>query len=186
MENAVQHRKHKILAQAVIFGLAFGFLLQKGGVAKYHVLEGQLLFTDFTVLKIMLSAILVAMIGIYFLNKNKKIELHIKPTKLGSNITGGFIFGVGFAMAGYCPGTGAAGLGQGNLTAIIYMIGMVVGSYLFAESSGFLKSTIDTWGVKGKLTVHTALRINTGPSVALFAVILISALLFIGQIDLKY
>jgi uncharacterized membrane protein YedE/YeeE len=184
METAVQNRKYKVLLQAVLFGFMFGFLLQKGGVAKYHVLEGQLLLADFTVMKIMLSAILVAMTGLFFLRKTAKIKFHIKPTKVASNIIGGLIFGVGFACAGYCPGTGAAGLGQGDLPAIIFMVGLIVGSYLFAESSGFLKRTLDTWGNKGKITLHTALRINAGPSVALFAVGIIGALILIKNINL--
>lgn len=179
METAGKERKHKILIQAIIFGLVFGFLLQKGGVAKYHVLVGQLLLRDFTVLKVMLSAILVAMIGLYFLHKTSRVKFHVTPTRLASNIIGGLIFGIGFACAGYCPGTGAAGLGQGDLPAVIFMTGLVAGSYLFVEFSGLLKQTIDTWSDKGKLTLHTVLRMNTGPSVALFAVVIIAALFFL-------
>lgn len=181
METEVQKRKHKILIQAIVFGLAFGFLLQKGGVAKYHVLIGQLLLKDFTVIKIMLTAILVAMTGLYFLRKADKVKFHIKPTKLASNISGGLIFGVGFAFAGYCPGTGAAGLGQGDLPAIIFMLGLIAGSYLYAESSGFLKNTVETWGVKGKITLHTLLRINTGPSVAASAIVFVMILIALNQ-----
>ena len=78
----------------------FGFLLQKGGVAKYNVLEGQLLLRDFTVVKVMLTAILVGMVGIYFLQEKAGTKLHIKPTQLAANVLGGLIFGVGFSMAG--------------------------------------------------------------------------------------
>lgn len=184
MQTAVEHRKHKILTQAVLFGLLFGFLLQKGGVAKYHVLENQLLLTDFTVMKIMLSAIFVAMIGLYFLRATSKVKFHIKPTKVASNITGGLIFGAGFAFAGYCPGTGAAGLGQGDWPAIIFMAGLVAGSYLFAECSGFLKGTLDKLGDKGKITLHTVLRINTGPSVVIFAVIVFGAIMIVNGMNL--
>lgn len=184
METAVQHRKHKILAQAVLFGLVFGFLLQKGGVAKYHVLEGQLLLADFTVMKVMLSAIFVAMIGLYILRKTGKAKLHIKPTRVASNVVGGLIFGIGFAFAGYCPGTGAAGLGQGDLPAIIFMSGLIAGSYLYAECSGLLTKTLDTWGERGKITLHTAFRINVGLSVALFSVLVLSALIFLAKLGL--
>ena len=184
MENAAQHRKYKILFQAIVFGLMFGFLLQKGGVAKYHVLEGQLLLTDFTVMKIMLSAILVAVLGLYFLHKMAKIKFHIKSTKIASNVVGGLLFGVGFACAGYCPGTGAAGLGQGDIPAIIFMIGLIAGSYLFAESSSFIKRTIDTWGDKGKITLHTALRINTGPSIAVVTFVIFGVLILLYRMKL--
>lgn len=184
MDSAVQDRKHRLLIQAVVFGLAFGFLLQKGGVAKYHVLIGQLLLTDFTVMKVMLSAIFVGMIGLFILRKSGKIKFHIKPTKIASNVVGGLVFGVGFAFAGYCPGTGAAGLGQGDLPALIFMAGLVAGSYLYAESSGYLKRTLDTVGDRGKTTLHTALRINAGPSVALFGVLIITALIILKTLKL--
>ena len=108
MKMALRSKYASKILQATLFGLMFGFLLQKGGVAKYHVLEGQLLLQDFTVAKVMLSAILVGMVGIYFLHKIAYTKMHIQPTKIGANILGGLIFGVGFALAGYCPGTGAA------------------------------------------------------------------------------
>lgn len=158
--------------QAVIFGSLFGFLLQKGGVANYHVLEGQLLFQDFTVVKVMLSAILVGMVGIYVLHRNTNTKLHLKPTKLGANVLGGLIFGVGFALAGYCPGTGAAALGQGDVPAIIVMLGLVAGSYGYAELSQFMKSTVEKWGDLGRMTLPSAVGMNTGAFVALFAVLL--------------
>lgn len=103
--------KAKKLVQAALFGLVFGFLLQKGGVAKFHILIGQLLLQDFTVVKIMLTAIVVGMIGITILNSQAKVNLHIKPTRLGSNIIGGLLFGFGFALIGYCPGTGGGRTG---------------------------------------------------------------------------
>ena len=96
----------KLIAGA-IFGLAFGFLLQKGGVGKYNVLIGQLLLQDWTVVKIILTAIVVGMIGVFTLHHFAKVNLHIKPTHIGANIIGGLLFGVGFALTGYCPGTAA-------------------------------------------------------------------------------
>ena len=68
-------------------------------------------------MKIMLTAIVVGMIGIFTLHHFAKVNLHIKPTKLGPNIVGGLLFGVGFALIGYCPGTAAAAVGQGSWDA---------------------------------------------------------------------
>ena len=104
----------KQLMLGLVFGVIFGFLLQKGGVAKYDVLMGALFLTDFTVMKIILSAIAVGMIGIFSMHALGLVQLHVKPTRYAANIVGGLIFGVGFALLGYCPGTGAAALGQGN------------------------------------------------------------------------
>jgi len=137
----------------LFFGVIFGFLLQKGGVGKYEVLLGALFLTDFTVMKIMLTAIATGMIGIFSLHALGLVELHVKPTRYAANIIGGLIFGVGFGLLGYCPGTGAAALGQGNFDAIAGVLGLLAGSYLYAETSGFLEATVLKWGNRGKITL---------------------------------
>lgn len=167
--------------QAAIFGLLFGFLLQKGGVAKYHVLVGQLLLQDFTVVKVMMSAIVVGMVGIYILNKFAFINLNINPTRLASNIVGGLIFGAGFALIAYCPGTGMAALGEGNFDALFGIGGLVVGSYIFAEASGTIKQTIEKWGDLGKFTIDDMLKIPRGAVVFIMAILLVSFLFFVEQ-----
>ena len=139
------------LVSAIVFGIAFGFLLQKGGVGKYNVLLGQLLLQDFTVVKIMMTAVIVGMVGVFTLHHFAKANLHIRPTKIGAQIIGGLLFGVGFALIAYCPGTGAAGLGQGSWDVLFGMAGLVAGSYLYAELSGWLKRTVEKWGDKGKV-----------------------------------
>ncbi|MDV6030013.1 MAG: YeeE/YedE family protein [Phycisphaera sp. RhM] len=144
---------HRSLALGVLFGVVFGFLLQKGGVAKFHVLIGQLLLEDFTVVKVMLSAVVVGMVGIHTMHRANMVEFHIKPTRLASNVIGGLLFGCGFALSAYCPGTGAAALGQGNFDAIAMMVGMVAGSYVFAEASSWISRHVDPIGDKGKLTL---------------------------------
>jgi uncharacterized protein len=141
----------KQLMLGFIFGVVFGFLLQKGGVAKYEVLMGALFLTDFTVMKIMLTAITVGMIGIFSMHALGLVQLHVKPTRYAANIIGGLIFGVGFALLGYCPGTGAAALGQGNYDAIAGIMGLLAGSYLYAEMSRYLDSTILKWGTRGRI-----------------------------------
>lgn len=141
------------MGKAAIFGIIFGFLLQKGGVAKYHVLIGQLSLEDFTVIKVMLSAIFTAMIGHKILLKKHQVKSHIKPFQPLANIGGGLIFGAGFAMAGFCPGTGAAAFGQGDFETIFYIVGMIVGSYLYAEGSDYLDRSVKSWKDKGKITL---------------------------------
>ncbi|WP_182865124.1 YeeE/YedE family protein [Stieleria mannarensis] len=167
----------KSLALGLLFGIIFGFLLQKGGVAKYHVLIGQLLLEDFTVVKVMLSAVVVGMLGIYSLYRANLVEFHIKPTRLVSNVIGGLLFGCGFALSAYCPGTGAAAVGQGNFDAIAMMAGMVAGSYVFAEASGWISRHLDPIGDKGKLTLMDLLPLGrtaiTFGTAALLVVVLI-------------
>ena len=150
----------KQLVLGAIFGVLFGFLLQKGGVAKYHVLMGSLLLEDFTVVKVMLTAIIVGGIGIFSLHALGLVKLHIKPTRYAANILGGLLFGVGFALMGYCPGTGAAALGQGNWDALAAIVGLMVGSYLFAEVSGGLGKTVMKWGDRGKVMLPELVKVS--------------------------
>ena len=171
------------LIGGVVFGLAFGFLLQKGGVAKFNVLIGQLLFQDWTVVKIMLTAILVGMVGIFILNRFAKVNLHLKPTRLAANSIGGLIFGAGFGLLGYCPGTNAAALGQGSWDALFGVTGLVIGSWLFAESSAWLKKTIESWGDLGKVLLPDLLRIPRLPFVAAFGIALMLVLAVIHKMS---
>lgn len=173
------------LFAAVLFGLAFGFLLQKGGVGKYHILVGQLLLQDFTVIKVMLTAIAVGMVGIFTLHRFAKVNLHIKPTRIGANIIGGLIFGAGFALLGYCPGTAAAALGQGNWDALFGMLGLVLGSYLYALFSARLKTTVEQWGEKGKLLLPELFHVRRAVFLPVFSLILFAALLALGRFTVR-
>ena len=164
------------LITGAIFGLAFGFLLQKGGVGKFNILIGQLLLQDFTVAKIMLTAIVVGMVGIFILHHFSKVNLHIKPTRIRSNVIGGLFFGAGFALIGYCPGTAAAAIGQGSWDALFGMAGLVAGSWIFAEFSGALKKTVQKWGDMGKVLVPDLMHAPRGIFVVIVAVLLTAGL----------
>lgn len=164
----------KLLAGAM-FGLVFGYLLQKGGVGKFNVLIGQLLLQDFTVAKVMLTAIVVGMMGVLTLHHFGKVKLHLKPTRIGANVIGGLLFGAGFALLGYCPGTAAAALGQGSWDALFGMVGLFAGSWVFAEVSGWSKRTIEKWGDLGKVMLPDLLRLPR----AAFAIGLVMALISI-------
>ena len=174
----------RILA-GIIFGFIFGFLLQKGGVGTYHILIGQLLFQDWTVVKIMLTAIVVGMVGIFTLHHFAKVNLHIKPTKLAPNIAGGLLFGTGFGLIGYCPGTAAAAVGQGSWDALFGMAGLVAGSWLYAEMSGTLKKTIEKWGNLGKLTLYNVIPVSKGAMVASVVVFLTGFLVALEALSVR-
>ncbi len=160
------------------FGIVFGFLLQKGGATKYDVIIGQLLLTDFTVLKIMLSAVLTGMIGIYFMKTMGWVELYPKSGSAGKNIIGGLIFGAGFALLGYCPGTIAGAAGNGYLDAIVGgLAGILIGAGLFAALYPRLNRGILKWGEFGDLTLPRWSKVNDW-IVVLPVAVLIFLLLF--------
>jgi len=169
------------LVLGLLFGVVFGFLLQKGGVAKYEVLIGQFLLTDFTVIKIMLTAISVGMIGVFSLRALGLVELHVKPTRYAAHIAGGLLFGVGLGLLGYCPGTGVVALGQGNYDAIAGILGLMAGSYVYAETSGFLSSTIQKIGYRGDIILPDLLGMRLAVFLALFVPLLVLGLLVMVQ-----
>lgn len=173
--------KIKQLLLGLVFGFFFGFFLQKGGVAKFDVLIGQLLLEDFTVAKVMLAAILVGMIGVLSMHGLGLVQLHIKPTRYGVNTIGGLVFGAGFALAAYCPGTGAAALGQGNFDALAVVAGMVAGAYLFAATPDFA-SRLNRQGERGKLTWPELLHIPRTPFIIGLAAFLLLAVIGIENL----
>lgn len=128
------------LLQGLIIGILFGFLLQKGGVSKYDVIMGQLRLVDFTVVKIILTAIIVTMLGISFFYPKGKIEVKTKAGSIKNAIIGGLLFGIGFGILGYCPGTIAAAMGNGYMDAMTGgLIGIVLGTVIFAMFYSKLK-----------------------------------------------
>lgn len=165
------------LALAAAFGFAFGFLLQKGGVAKYNVLIGALLLEDFTVVKVMVSAIIVGMVGIAILHARGMVKLHLQPTRFAAQSLGGILFGVGFALLAYCPGTGAAALGQGNWDAIFGVIGLMAGSFVFAEVSAPVARILQRWGEKPNYTLPVLFHARRSVIVVCTALMLIGVLL---------
>lgn len=168
------HSKWMQLLLGLLFGIAFGFFLQKGGAAKYHILIGMLLLEDWTVIQIMLSAIVVGMIGLFPLAAMGLIKLKPKPTRYGANIIGGLLFGIGFALSAYCPGTSAAALGQGNYDALSVMGGMVIGSWFFAETSAWTARRIDPVGNLGTVTFVEVLGNRRAATVTMAVILLAS------------
>ncbi|HOS94559.1 MAG TPA: YeeE/YedE thiosulfate transporter family protein [Armatimonadota bacterium] len=170
----------------LLIGVGFGFLLQKGGATSYDVIVGQLLLTDFTVLKLMLSAVVVGMIGVHLLTAAGLAQLHIKPGGWGSTVVGGLIFGVGFGLLGYCPGTAAAAAGHGTMDALIGGIGgILVGSALFALAYPRLARGPLAAGKFAKLTLTEALGLRrTEYAVVVMAAVLIGLLAWLESAGL--
>ena len=150
----------KTLIFGLITGILFGFFLQKARVIRYDKQLGALRLMDMTIVKFMLSTILVGMVGVYLLQDLGLVKLSIKSTVLGGNILGGLIFGIGWGFLGYCPGTSAGALGEGRWDALWGILGMLAGAALFAEAYPALKGTVLAWGDFGKITLPQILGIN--------------------------
>lgn len=132
-----------MIVYGLLTGLVFGLLLHKAGVTRYQTILGQFLFKDFTVLKVMLTAIVTGAIGIWGMRAmGLDVPLHIKGATLVANVVGGLIFGVGMAVLGFCPGTGAAALGDGSRHAWPGLLGMFAGGTAFAYAYPFMKDNL--------------------------------------------
>jgi uncharacterized membrane protein YedE/YeeE len=150
---------NELLAGAIT-GILFGFIMQKAQVIRYDQQLGALRLHDMTIIKFMLTTILVAMVGIYLLFDLGLIKLSIKPLILGGNVLGGLIFGIGWGIVGYCPATAMGALGEGRYDSAFGLLGMILGAGLYAEAYPMMKKSILTWGDFGKITLPTALGIN--------------------------
>ncbi len=175
-------KKNNRLIQGLLIGIIFGFLLQRAGVTRYDVIIGQLLLEDFTVLKVIMTAIVVGMIGIYYLKGRGKIKLAPKRSSLLQVIPGGLIFGVGFAILGYCPGTIAGAIGQGSIDALIPgLIGIILGAGLFAISYDKLKPFLEKGRLK-KATLPEILGLNHWKVVIPICIFLVSILVILESL----
>ncbi len=141
------------LLLGLLSGILFGFLLQKGRVAKFRVIVGQFLLKDWTVVKVMLTAVAVGAVGVWAMVALGWVSLHIKAAAFGGVIIGGLLFGVGMAIFGYCPGTSVAACGEGRRDAMVGVVGMLVGALVYVLAFPSLQGLITGFGDWGKVTM---------------------------------
>jgi uncharacterized membrane protein YedE/YeeE len=169
------------LALGLLTGIVFGFLLQKGRAAKYHVIVGQFLLKDWTVVKIMLTAVIVGSVGVYALAQTGWASLHIKPALLGGVLVGGVCFGIGIVVFGYCPGTSVAACGEGRRDAMVGVLGMLAGAGLFVGLYPLLQPVIQGLGDAGEITLPQVTGMSPWPWVVGLALVGTAALWFLRR-----
>lgn len=129
------------LLTALAIGFAFGFALERGGFGNARKLAAQFYFYDMTVFKVMFTAILTAMTGLFAAQAFGWADLSlvwINPTFLGAQLVAGFLLGVGFIVSGLCPGTGFVSMASGKTDAVFAIGGIFAGTLLFGL-------TVDAW-----------------------------------------
>lgn len=157
----------------LVTGILFGFLLQKGRVLRFEKQVGAMLLKDMTILKFMLSAIMVGMVGIAALSGAGIIALSPKAMNVGGVLVGGALFGTGWAFMGYCPGTSVGALGEGRWHAIFAIAGMLAGAAVYAEIYPFLKTTVLAWADFGKITLDGVLGVSPWAVIIVFVTVVI-------------
>lgn len=137
---------------ALAAGGLFGFLIQRSEVHRYDRQLSALLMEDMTAVKFFLSAVAAAMAGFHVLSSFGLVSFSVSSAVLGADLFGGLVFGLGWALSGCGPATAAGALGEGRADALAGILGMVLGSVLFAELYPFTKLSVFSWGNLGHVT----------------------------------
>ena len=166
------------LILGLLAGILFGFFLRKGSLTRFETIVGQFILKDFTVVKVMLTAITIGSIGVYVMHQIGIIEkLPVKEAVLYADVLGGAILGIGMVILGYCPGTCVGAAGQGSSDAVVGILGMIVGAGLFAESyDWFHRYIIEPYNL-GKVTFPTLT--NSSPWWWIAGLTVITIILFV-------
>ena len=123
------------ILSGLLLGGAFGYVLERAGFGNPNKLTGQFRLTDWSVFKVMFTAIVFAAVGLLVLERVGFVDagnLFVPPAFLGAAALGGAFVGAGFAIGGYCPGTSVVGLMSGRIDAAIFLLGLLLGTVLFA------------------------------------------------------
>jgi uncharacterized protein len=156
-----------VLVVGLFIGVAFGACLERSGLGSARKLMGQFNFRDLAVFKVMFSAIITAMLGLFWLSRLGVLNIervYLPETFIVPQLVGGLVFGVGFALAGLCPGTSCVAAATGRGDGLAVMIGMFAG-VLGGGAALPLIGNFFTSTARGGLTLPSALGVSTGATV---------------------
>ena len=171
---------------AFVIGIGFGFVLEQAGFSSSRKLAGVFYGYDTVVLKVFFTGAITAMLGLLFFSLFGWIDLnliYVNPTFLGSAIVGGIIMGAGFIIGGFCPGTSVCAAAIGKIDAMVFIGGIFLGIFFFAEGYPLLEDFYMS-GSMGPIKVSDVLGISGG--VMALLVIIAALLMFkLGELAEK-
>jgi uncharacterized protein len=176
------------LGIALLLGVGFGFALERAGFGSARKLTAVFYLWDMAVVKVMFTAIVTTMTGLFLLSAGGWMdlsELYIEPTSYPAQILGGLIFGAGFIVGGYCPGTSLSAAATGRKDGILFILGMLAGVMAYAEFTPGLEAWIKA-GSQGELTLPTLTGIGMGWWVLVFVAFLVFAGWGMGQLERRF
>jgi hypothetical protein len=165
------------LAIAVLLGIGFGFCLERAGFGSARKLTAVFYLFDMSVVKVMFTAIVTAMVGLFMLSAAGLLtisELYIEPTSYAAQILGGLVFGAGFIIGGYCPGTSMAAIATGKKDGMVFALGMLAGVMAYAEFTPGMEAWIKATS-SGEVTLPALTGIGMGWWVIAFVAFLLLA-----------
>lgn len=176
------------LVVAVVIGIAFGFTLERAGLGNARKLAGQFYFTDLTVIKVMFSAIVTAMLGAFWLGRLGLLDLsrvYVPETYLVPQLVGGIVFGAGFALAGLCPGTSCVAAATGRGDGAVTMAGMFTGVLAIGAAFGSIQRFADSTSL-GVRTLPQVFHASYGTIVLLVVIVAIAVFAAAERIERRH
>ena len=176
------------LQLAGLIGFLFGFVLERAGFGNARKLVAIFYLRDFAVLKVMFTAIVVCMMGLLYFSVFGWIDLsrvYILPTYIWPQIVGGLVLGVGFVMGGYCPTTSVVATVSGKLDALVFIGGMILGSFIFAELFPLLEGFYEA-GAMGPVLLSDVLNIHSGVIALLVSIMAVGAYWLVEKVEQRF
>jgi hypothetical protein len=176
------------LAIAVVLGIGFGFALERAGFGSARKLTAVFYLYDMAVVKVMFSGVVTTMIGLFALSAIGLLDLtqlYVEQTNLVAQIVGGLLFGTGFLVGGYCPGTSMAAIATGRKDGLLFALGMLSGVYAYAEFT----PQLDDWykaTALGELTLASLTGIGMGWWTLLFIAILLGGAWGMARLEHRF
>jgi uncharacterized protein len=176
------------LVIAFVVGIGFGFFLERSGFGSAKKLTSQFYLDDLAVFKVMFTAIVTAMLGVFYLSWLGLMDLSLVdlvPTNLWPQIVGGLVLGFGFVIGGYCPGTSLVAAVTGRIDGVVFILGVLAGIFAFGEAFPLLKGFYES-GDFGKLTLPQALHLPYGLVVFLVVVMAVGGFIGAGWVERRF
>lgn len=176
------------LAFALVVGVAFGFFLERAGLGSARKLSAQFYLRDMAVFKMMFTAIITAMLGVFWLNWMGVIHadlIFLTPTYIWPQLVGGLVFGVGFIIGGYCPGTSCVASSTGSLDGLMNVAGLLFGIFLFGELYPYLQRFYEA-GALGQITIDHYLGVPGGLMVCILVSLALAAFWLAEKLERKF
>ena len=173
------------LLVALVLGFAFGWFLERAGLGSPRRIIAQFRLTDLAVLKVMFSAIVTAMLGLFWLGRLGVVDVslvYIPETFLGAQLAGGIIFGAGFVIGGTCPGTSCVAAATGRLDGLAVIAGMLGGIALFGAGYELLAPVYES-GARGALTLPSLLGVDAGTAVLAMTAVALAAFVVAERVE---
>ena len=177
-----------LLLFALLTGIAFGMFLEKAGFGNARKLVQQFYLKDMAMFKVLFSAIVTAMLGIYWLSYFGVLDItqiYMNATYIWPQVLGGIVFGFGFVLAGLCPGTSCVAVFTGKLDGLAVFAGMFAGLFLFAGLEPKLKGAL-SFSSLGDISLYELFRMEYGILTFLIAAIAIVAFWFAGRVEKRF